>query len=86
MIYSDKGRRRRVICPCPKCRFQLSEVINVGTEDGGETVRQRRCPECGNSWFTAQEPEYVIPADEVAWRNKKPYLRQTVVSLAGGIR
>lgn len=83
MIYNANGRRRRVMCPCPKCREPLSEVLNVSAEDGGDTVRQRKCPACGHRWFTLQEPEYIISADKIEWAEKKPRLRQTAYSVAG---
>lgn len=83
MIYNTNGRRKRVMCPCPKCREPFNEVLNVSSEDGGVTVRQRRCPACGHKWFTLQEPEYIIPANKVEWVEKKPRLRQTADSVAG---
>jgi transcriptional regulator NrdR family protein len=75
--YNENGRRIRVACPCPKCREPLTTVVNVSSDDGGPTLRQRKCPNCEHKWFTLQEPEYILPTDQVAWVGKKPRLRQT---------
>ena len=76
--YNKNGRRRRIACPCPKCKEPLTEVINVSSEDGGETVRQRKCPACKHKWFTMQEPEYLLHPSCITWVGKKPQLSQTV--------
>jgi transcriptional regulator NrdR family protein len=76
--YNKNGRRRRIACPCPKCKEPLTEVVNVSAEDGGETVRQRKCPACKHKWFTMQEPEYLLHPSCITWVGKKPQLSQTV--------
>jgi len=77
MIYDARGIRRRVSCPCPKCREQLTKVLRSGAEDGGITVRQRTCPACGHKWYTVQEPEYIVPKDKITWgRSNLPMLRE----------
>lgn len=82
MNYNSKGRRQRVACPCPKCREPLSQVLHTGGDSGGEIVRQRLCPACGHRWFTAQEPEYIVPPGQISWDQfKKPRLRQTATSV-----
>jgi len=75
--YNENGRRRRIACPCPKCREPLTKVVNVSSNDGGETLRQRKCPACEHKWFTLQEPEYLLPSNRITWVGKKPQLRQT---------
>jgi transcriptional regulator NrdR family protein len=78
VVYNENGRRRRVVCPCPKCREPISKVLHSGADDGGEVVRHRQCPACGHRWFTCQEPEYIVRPDCISWDQlKKPHLRQT---------
>ena len=84
VIYNEKGIRQRVACPCPKCREPLTKVLCSGWEDGGEIVRQRKCPNCEHKWFTAQEPEYIVRPELVGWNEiSKPILRQTVPAVGG---
>ena len=75
--YNENGRRKRIVFPCPKCREPLTQVVNVSSNDGGETLRQRKCPACEHKWFTLQEPEYLVPSNRVTWVRHKPQLRQT---------
>ncbi|MBE2985536.1 hypothetical protein CCAL12920_00780 [Campylobacter sp. RM12920] len=44
---------------CPYCGYEKTKV--VGTVKGLETIRFRKCPECENTWTTA---EAVRPNDE----------------------
>lgn len=56
-------------------------------EDSGVRVRRRKCEECGYTWCTAQEPEYLLPRHRWNWQRaggmSKPrllpddYLEQT---------
>lgn len=76
-IYDAKGIRRRVSCPCPKCREPLTKVMRCGAEDGGVTVRQRSCPACNHRWYTAQEPEYIVSKEQITWKRcNLPMLRE----------
>lgn len=52
---------RWVRCRCPKCHHPTSKVVSTKEADGGVLVRLRRCCACEAAWYTAQEPEYVIP-------------------------
>lgn len=74
-VYDAKGRRIVVRCPCPKCRHHLTRVLRTGESDGGEVVRQRLCLSCEHRWFTAQEPEYLVPASRIFWPRDRPLLR-----------
>lgn len=66
------GRRMASRIPCPKCRHPLSKVLRTGEDDDGIVTRERRCPSCGYQWFTAQEPEWIVPRAEVRWPDGKP--------------
>lgn len=79
-IYNERGIKQRVDCPCPQCREPITKVLRSGVEDGGEVVRQRQCPKCGNRWFTAQEPEYIVRAEAIHWPRDKPVLRRQTFS------
>lgn len=39
-------------------------------------VRIRICAQCDHHWWTAQEPEYVVPESQRAYRRGKPALAQ----------
>lgn len=58
-------------CRCPKCRHPESRVVATNDMPDGMVVRKRKCVACGGLWFTAQEPEYVVPADAVAYRERR---------------
>lgn len=63
---------KRVACPCPKCREPYSKVLRSASEPGGEIVRFRLCPACEHRWYTAQEPEYIIPISRMKWLRTGP--------------
>ena len=45
---------------CPKCKG-LSKVVNTFYEEKTyRKVRQRDCTECGNRYFTIQDPETIL--------------------------
>jgi len=69
---SRGGRRMASRFPCPKCRHPVSKVLRTGEDDTGIITRERRCPCCDHQWFTAQEPEWIVPRSEVRWPGGKP--------------
>ena len=66
-LYNPHGRRLASRFPCPRCRHPGSKVLRTGESDDGVVTRERRCSDCGHQWFTAQEPEWVVPRDEITW-------------------
>lgn len=74
-VWDGAGRRVRwQRCPCPKCGHPLTKVEVTNTMENGVIVRKRRCKSCDRFFFTAQEPEYLLPRSAVAFRDK-PFLR-----------
>lgn len=63
-------------CSCPVCRHPTSRVVATNEMADGTLVRERRCSACDYRWFTAQEPEYVLPRAQVVYSGKKPALLQ----------
>jgi transcriptional regulator NrdR family protein len=59
---------------CPKCGHGITTVIQVCEQADGRIARRRKCASCDHRWFTAQEPEYVVPRDQVAYRMKRMVL------------
>jgi transcriptional regulator NrdR family protein len=57
-------------CRCPKCGHGVTTVVQVCEQGDGRIARRRKCALCDHRWFTVQEPEYVVPRDQVAYRNK----------------
>jgi hypothetical protein len=43
----------------------------TGNSDG-VAARRRECQECGHKFYTAQEPEYLIPDDRIYWFDGRP--------------
>lgn len=74
-VYSFGGRRLPSKILCLKCRFPVSEVVATSQDESGVTVRKRRCKKCEHVFFTAQEPEYIVKGESVAWKNGKLSLR-----------
>jgi transposase-like protein len=70
-VYNEKGVRLRHPFPCPKCRHPHGPVVNTSQDEGGGTIRKRRCPDCAYSWVTFQEPEYLLPREAVRWGRHK---------------
>jgi DNA-directed RNA polymerase subunit M/transcription elongation factor TFIIS len=52
---------------CPKCRHHISSVRNTSRTTDGMTVRHCACEACGHKFFTAQEPEFLVPRHAVKW-------------------
>ena len=65
--------------PCPKCKQPGTKVRITGENDDGIITRKRWCPHCGHNFFTAQEPEWVIPSHQIKWDrvSLKPYWQET---------
>lgn len=63
-------------CRCPKCRHDVSRVQSSSAQEDGTYVRIRVCAGCGQTWWTAQEPEYVLPVALRGYRRGKPIMRQ----------
>jgi len=80
-IYSSTGRKIPSKMQCPKCRFLFSKVILTNEEESGVTLRKRRCKQCEHVFFTAQEPEYMVKGENIAWRNGKLSLRDNSAPL-----
>jgi hypothetical protein len=60
-------RSNRQARACPKCRHYESRVINTSRMTDGIIVRHCLCKGCGYKFFTAQEPEYLVPRHAVRW-------------------
>jgi DNA-directed RNA polymerase subunit M/transcription elongation factor TFIIS len=61
-------RRLRIqLRACPKCRYHSSRVLYTSRTSDGLTLRHCLCESCGHKFFTAQEPEYLVPNDRVRW-------------------
>jgi transcriptional regulator NrdR family protein len=60
------GRSMR--CRCPKCRHDITVVVQASDQDDGRIVRRRKCAECDHRWFTVQEPEYLAPKSVIGYR------------------
>ena len=45
---------------CPKCGSHNVRVCMTKSTEDGISVRRRNCRGCGNRWYTAQEPEYIV--------------------------
>jgi DNA-directed RNA polymerase subunit M/transcription elongation factor TFIIS len=52
---------------CPKCRHGVSRVLTTSRNTDGMTVRHCACESCGHKFFTAQEPEFLVPRHAVKW-------------------
>lgn len=39
---------------CPRCEYDRSRVYDVRDQDGGITLRRRKCPRCGRKWQTVE--------------------------------
>jgi len=61
------SRSNRQARACPKCRHHESRVTNTSRTTDGMIVRQCLCKGCGYKFFTAQEPEYLVPRHAVRW-------------------
>ena len=68
------GRSMR--CRCPKCRHEITVVVQASDQDDGRIVRRRKCAECDYRWFTVQEPEYVAKREEIGYRYGRPIVRE----------
>ena len=65
---------------CPKCRGGRTKVVLSHDPGDGVMVRRRRCEGCGYCWYTAQEPEYLLRAEQVKYLRDergscRPYIR-----------
>lgn len=65
---------------CPHCRGPVSKCSQTGLDENGVRVRIRRCQSCFETFWTAQEPEYVVPVRLRAWRSKKPIILDEVAN------
>lgn len=52
---------------CPKCRGGRTKVVLSHDPGDGVMVRRRWCEGCGHRWYTAQEPEYLLRAEQVMY-------------------
>lgn len=81
-IYSTTGRKVSSKMQCPKCRFPASKVVSTNEDESGVTIRKRRCKSCEHVFFTAQEPEYMVKSENIAWKSGKLFLRDNSAPLA----
>ena len=72
ILYNKKGVRRHYAAfSCPKCRSPLTRVMRTTADrTTGEILRRRVCEECNHRWYTAQEPEYLIPTRQSFWTGR----------------
>jgi uncharacterized Zn finger protein len=52
---------------CPKCGSDASQVVETNRDDHGVAVRTCKCKQCGRVFYTAQEPEYLVPRERLVW-------------------
>jgi hypothetical protein len=81
-IYSPTGRKVSSKMQCPKCRFLASKVVSTNEDESGVTIRKRRCKSCEHVFFTAQEPEYIVKSENIAWKSGRLSLRDNSAPLA----
>lgn len=67
---------RSLRCRCPVCRHAVTVVVHVTEQEDGRIVRRRKCAACDHRWYTAQEPEYLVPRCQVGYRDKRIVLRE----------
>lgn len=61
---------------CPKCRSSTTAICRVTTsKTDGFIIRHRRCIECSHSWYTGQDPEYLISRERIGWDERTPFLK-----------
>ena len=60
---------------CPKCRHGLSDVVTSAAQDDGVRVRVRICRKCGHKFWTAQDPEWLVPVAKRAYLGRKPIIK-----------
>lgn len=66
---------------CPKCGSRTYRAVITNNLIDGQTVRKRRCQDCGHIWFTV---ELEVNRDAIGWSHQhegKPVIR-SVVELA----
>jgi transcriptional regulator NrdR family protein len=68
--------RQSMRCRCPKCGHGVTTVVQVCEQGDGRIARRRKCALCDHRWFTVQEPEYVVPREQVSYHLKKIKLAQ----------
>lgn len=63
---------------CPSCRGTDYRAVITNNLFEDQTVRKRKCAECGHVWFTV---ELLVPSYAVGWSHdhmRKPVLRTPV--------
>jgi len=60
-----------VLVECPACGHPYSKVVSTTREHSDNTtLRRRHCKSCDHRWYTLQQPEEILNAYQVSWRNK----------------
>lgn len=71
--YDQNGRAVNCRMPCPKCKHPITRALITGDSEG-VIVRRRQCADCGHRFYTAQEPEYLIPDDRIYYVRSRPQI------------
>ena len=62
---------------CPSCRSTSTYVARTTTSKAdGFIIRHRRCHDCAYSWYSGQDPEYLLPMHKIGWNRNNPFLKQ----------
>lgn len=62
---------------CPACRGSLTSIIRSISQQDGLIIRRRRCADCDHRWYTAQQPEFLVPQRLIGWNSGTPFLIET---------
>ena len=63
---------------CPQCNSKLTYIVSTTQDNNGHLIRRRRCDSCKHRWYTLQYPEVEISKYQLAWKGKKPFLKQPI--------
>jgi transcriptional regulator NrdR family protein len=63
---------------CINCESKETFVVSSSQDPEGKIVRRRKCNRCNHRWYTLQYPEIEISKYQLAWHNKKPFIKQQI--------
>lgn len=53
--------------PCPNCDSRTTRVVNTTRSTEGQLVRRRHCEFCDHRFYTLQNCETFLPAQQLQW-------------------